>query len=161
MWLLVAGIAAAVLAVVTASVLGAFGGRNVPTGSIAARASASPVLLTVGVDGEAGTVLALSIRDRAGLMTARSATQAELRAHDFELSTANIVAKNLDDTHLLLIWSGSSCDQSATLDVETGLRSMTLHNGPRPKCDLLENARGVVFQLREPVRGDQVAVAVK
>jgi hypothetical protein len=120
------------------------------------------VLLTLDVHGETDSVLALTIRDRSGMtLSARSATQGELRAHDAELSTANIVARNLDDTHLLLIWVGSPCDQSATLDVDAGLRSMKLQNGPRPKCDLVQNPRGVVFETRDPVRSDQTEVDLR
>jgi hypothetical protein len=119
------------------------------------------VLLTVAVRGEAGADLTLTIRDRSGVpLSARSATAEELRAHDAALDAANIVATNLDQTHVLLIWLGSSCDRSARLDVDVGLRSMKLHNGPRPPCDLVGNPRGVVFETREAVRSDQIEVAL-
>jgi hypothetical protein len=126
------------------------------TGSASLMPSQGPLLLTVDVNGEAGTVLKLTVRDRSGLtLSARSATQNELRAHDAVLGHANAVVRNLDDTHILLVWLGTSCDRSATLDIDPGWTSLQLQNGPRPACDLVGDPRGVVLETRDTVRTNQ------
>jgi hypothetical protein len=119
----------------------------------------SPTASTVEVHGESGTILELTLIDHSGLvLLARSATVDELRAHDTLLSTSTIAATNLDESHLLLIWLGSSCDRVATLDVEADLVRIELDNGPRPPCDLVPNPRGLVLETPDTVRADQIAL---
>lgn len=141
------------------------GGTPEPATSSAissASANPSPSPQSVDVKGEGGTSLKLTLIDRSGaILLARSATVPELRAHDTLLSTASIAAINLDARRLLLIWLGSPCDQTATLDVDAGLAGMKLENGPRPSCDLVPDPRGLVLEMPGSVRADQISLELR
>lgn len=85
-------------------------------------ASQSPAPQSVDVKGEGGTSVNVKLIDRSGaIVLARSATVPELRARDSLLSTASIAAINVDARRILLLWLGSNCDQTATLEVDAGL----------------------------------------
>lgn len=138
---------------------------STPSGSAASPSpptpAASPALFSVKAAGEAGRPIDVTVLDRSGeIRSVRSATDTELRAHDDVLSDAPAAVVRLGGTAALVIWRGTACDTTATLDVAPGWASMDLRQGPHPSCDLAGNPRGVVIETGSAVPSDGPPVSV-
>jgi hypothetical protein len=112
----------------------------------------------VAIPGSREPVL-LGIQEPLGLLLdARAATPAELTmAEGFggpDVRTANVQGH---PSEMILVWSGSPCDRTATLRIESK-RHLTLELGLRPTCDAMAIGRGVVLVFREPIDASTITV---
>lgn len=58
---------------------------------------------------------------------------------------------------MILVWSGSPCDRTATLRIESK-RHLTLELGLRPTCDAMAIGRGLVLVFGRPIDASTVTV---
>jgi len=91
-------------------------------------------------------VLNLRIRDDSGaVIEVRTAREAELRdpfpyPNDFGLKSVDGSA-----TTLLAVWTGTGCDEVATMHIDAKLAQIHLLQGPRKTCDSLGTSWAVVL----------------
>ena len=97
----------------------------------------------IEVAGAAGRKMAVTVENVDALSGWRSATRDELRAVDGALADRDIALVELATGESLLLWVGSACDRSGTLRATPV--EIVLEPGPRPGCDAIGNARGIVL----------------
>ena len=125
--------------------------------------SASPSGVTVlEVLGQAGSAVGVAVMDESGrLTTARGASPSEIKLHETDFVGRDpIIARNVNDDAVLVLWAGSPCDTSGQLVIGPDVASILYKPDPRPGCDAINIVRGVVLIFDHAVVAAGVALGI-
>jgi hypothetical protein len=125
-----------------------------PSGNALAGGGPNPL----EVSGEAGRKMAVTVHNAETLSSWRSATRDELRQQDNALADRKIALVPLEDG-ALLIWASAACDRSGTLRATPA--EIVVESDPRPGCDAIGNARGIVLSFASGIDPGRLRLVLK